>query len=251
MRAAAFLAVTVVLAGSVLFGGSAVLASQSSGATPEPRMIHSLEGGVRSLVTSSGVSTAAHVESAWATGLPELHVRCRNTGAHGRVRLYDARGELDDAAALQFMQIASTAREDTTEPEILDPRLVQLVARAAYHFKNAPIAIVSATRKGARGKHGTGEALDFALEGVRASVLASYLRGYPRAGVGIYTHPKTQYVHLDVRDESYHWLDASPPHVTWRERRIGDPKRAARDDAYLPAMDLPETASSTGSGSRY
>lgn len=240
MRAAAFLAVTAVLAGGALFGGSAVLASQSSRAEAEPRAPHGLEAGARSLVTSSGASIAARVQSAWASWLPELDVRCRNTGAHGRIRLYDSRGEVDEAAALEFMQIASS--EDATGPEVLDPRLVQLVARAAYHFKNAPISIVSATRKGSRGKHATGEALDFALEGVRASVLAAYLRGYPRAGVGIYTHPKTQYVHLDVRDESFHWLDASPPHVTWRERRIGDPKRAARDDAYVPAMDLPETA---------
>ena len=30
-------------------------------------------------------------------------------------------------------------------------------------------------------------------------------------GVGVYTNPLTQYVHLDVRERSYHWIDASPP----------------------------------------
>lgn len=139
------------------------------------------------------------------------------------------------------MEIASSKDTgDTIEP--LDPRLIKLAFRASYHFGGAPIAILSATRKNTRGKHATGEALDFSLEGVRAATLAAYLRGTPRAGVGIYTHPKTQYVHLDVRDHSYHWLDASPPGVTWRERLLKDSSQAKRDESYAEAMDLPETA---------
>ena len=117
---------------------------------------------------------------------------------------------------------------------------MQLAIRASYHFGGAAISIVSATRPGARGKHGTGEALDFSLEGVKATVLAAYLRTTPRAGVGIYTHPKTQYVHLDVREHSYHWIDGSPPGVTWREQLLADPKQAARDASWSPALDLPE-----------
>ena len=91
---------------------------------------------------------------------------------------------------------------------------------------------MSATRKGAHGKHGKGEAIDFQLEGVSAATLAAYLRGTPLAGIGIYTHPKTQYVHLDVRAHSYHWLDGSPPGVTWREKLLGDPSQEKRDASY-------------------
>jgi hypothetical protein len=120
--------------------------------------------------------------------------------------------------------------------------LVRLVFRASYHFGGATVAILSGTRRGASGRHGTGEALDFSLEGVSAGALASYLRKTPRAGVGIYVHPKTQYVHLDVRDHSYHWVDASPPGVTWRERLLPDPTQADRDASYSAAADLPETA---------
>lgn len=133
-------------------------------------------------------------------------------------------------------------RSDGEVAEPLDARVVQLAIRAAYHFGGAPIVLVSATRKGTHGKHGTGDALDFQLDGVRAASLAAFLRTSPCAGVGIYTHPKTQYVHVDVRDQSYHWIDASPPFVTWRERLLSDPTRQKRDGSYDSAMDLPEAA---------
>lgn len=136
------------------------------------------------------------------------------------------------------MQVAGLG--EALEP--LDVRLVQLAIRAAYHFDDKPIVVVSATRKGAHGKHGTGDALDFQLEGIRAATLAGWLRGTPRAGVGIYTHPRTQYVHLDTREASFHWSDGSPPGVTWKERLLVDPKRVSRDAEYVRALDLPELA---------
>ena len=58
-------------------------------------------------------------------------------------------------------------------------------------------------------------------------------------GVGIYTHPRTQFVHLDVRDASYYWLDASPPGVKWHEARLYDPSAQKRDAAWTPEMDEP------------
>jgi hypothetical protein len=46
-------------------------------------------------------------------------------------------------------------------------------------------------------------------------------------------------VHLDVRDASYHWLDASPPGVKWREKQLRDPTQMKRDAAWSPEQDLP------------
>lgn len=184
---------------------------------------------------------------AWATELPAIDVKNLKTSVRSKIRLYAEDGTIERSALRAFMQVASSeadasehAEDEVVEP--LDPRLVQLAFRAAYKFGGKPIVIVSATRKRAHGKHRTGEALDFKLEGVRAATLASYIRTFPRAGVGIYTHPKTQYVHLDVRDRSYHWLDASPPRVSWRERRLPDRTQEKRDASYERSMDLPEAA---------
>lgn len=175
--------------------------------------------------------------ASWAKGLSPVEVINRNTGARAKVRLYDDEGQLDEEAARLFMR---TAASEKGRDEPLPPRLVQLAVRASYHFGGAPIVVVSATRAGARGKHGSGEALDFSLEGVKAGVLASHLFAAPRVGVGLYTHPKTQYVHLDVREKSAHWLDASPPGVTWREKLLADPRQAQRDAAYSADGDRPD-----------
>lgn len=175
----------------------------------------------------------------WGKGLPTITVKNGNTGATADLRLYTDHGSLELDAMKEFMRVAATV-EGATEP--LDNRLVQLAFRAAYHFNGASMLVISATRKGAHGKHSNGNALDFSLEGVSAKELAKYIRQYPRAGIGIYTHPKTQYVHLDVREHSYHWVDASPPGETWREQLLDDPTQEERDGSYTPAMDLPEVA---------
>ncbi len=219
-------------------GASSRAQSAPSGGAPPRRVARVVEKRARTLVTPELKGGAA-----WAKALREVSVHNRNTGAKAALRLYRDDGSLDVAAAKHFMVVAASEKTDAAEPtEPLPERLVQLVFRASYHFKGAAVVIVSATRKGARGRHGDGQAIDFFLDGVKAPALAAYLRATPRAGVGIYTHPKTQYVHLDVRDHSYHWLDGSPPGVKWRERLLSDPKQAKRDASYRPVLDLPERA---------
>lgn len=234
MRVTAFLAMAGVLAASAV-GATPPLAAAAPQQKPVPPARREL-----------GTQSATRVDAGepWAAHLGPIDVLNRNTNAHGAIRLYDEHGVVDRGEARAFMRIAGSTRvepDDASEDdERLDLRVVQLAIRAAHHFDGASISIVSATRVGARGKHGTGEALDFALQGVKASVLAAYLRGTPRAGVGIYTHPRTQYVHLDVREHSYHWIDGSPPGVTWREQLLPDPMQAVRDASWTSSMDLPE-----------
>jgi len=245
MRVTAFLAMAGVLAVSAV-GPTPPLAAAApqTNAAAGGRIARAVPVAKRELATES--ATRIDAGEPWAASLSPIEVHNRNTEARGAVRLYDAHGVLDRGEARAFMRIAGRTKvapdDDSEEDERLDLRVVQLAIRAAHHFGGAQISIVSATRAGTRGKHGTGEALDFALVGVKASVLAAYLRGTPRAGVGIYTHPRTQFVHLDVREHSYHWIDGSPPGVTWREQLLPDPKQAVRDASWNATMDLPEAA---------
>jgi uncharacterized protein YcbK (DUF882 family) len=230
MRATAFLAMAILLAASAVGATPPLAAAAPQGKAPS-RVARVVPPAKRALTTTS--VPVVDAAAPWATALGTIEVLNRNTNARAKIRLYDEHGELDRGEARSFMRVAD-------DDERLDLRVVQLAIRAAYHFGGKSIAIISATRPGARGKHGTGEALDFSLEGVKASLLAAYLRGTPRAGVGIYTHPKTQYVHLDVREHSYHWIDGSPPGVTWREQLLSDPKQAQRDASWSATLDLPE-----------
>jgi len=175
--------------------------------------------------------------------LPKVRVEYQTTREARELRLYDAAGQIDEAAASQLDELLCDARKpkqrDTTR---INRRTLQLVFKAAYHFAKYEVEVVSAYRKPGRrreGPHGTGAAIDFRLRGVTAAELASYLREIPRTGVGIYTHPKTQYVHLDSREHSFHWIDASPPRRHWRERSIGGRDLEKRDALYSPAGDWP------------
>jgi uncharacterized protein YcbK (DUF882 family) len=176
---------------------------------------------------------------AWASTLPPVRIVDGSSFAREELQLYTLQGEVDEEAKARFE--ALVARDG--QPRVLAERVVRLLFKAAYHFgrgRAAPptVTVVSAWRERA-GRHATGDAIDFKLANVPAAQLAAYLRGLPRVGVGIYTHPRTQFVHLDVRDVSYHWLDASPPGVRWRERQLRDPGQAKRDAAWAPVGDLP------------
>lgn len=174
--------------------------------------------------------------------LPAVSVTNVNTRARAILRLYDATGALDPRALEALDELLADHRDPREVARTpIDRRALKLLFKAAYDFGKTEIELVSGYRKPGRrreGLHGQGRAIDFRLPGVKATELAAYLRKLPRAGVGVYTHPRTQFVHLDVREQSYHWLDASPPKRRWRERSLG--RISKEHDRYEPEMDLPE-----------
>ena len=175
---------------------------------------------------------------------PPLHFTNENTLRSEVVELYDAHGSVNEVAAARLDALLGDSRDPKSLATLtLDRRTLQLAVRAALHFNATEVRVVSAYRKPGRrreGLHASGKAIDFKLPGIAPGALAAYLRTLARVGVGIYTHPKTAYVHLDDREHSFHWLDASPPGRTWRERSIGDASLAKRDAAYARADDWPE-----------
>jgi len=175
--------------------------------------------------------------------LRPLRIENQTTREARELKLYDANGRIDEAAATELDELMCDARDPKhREAGHIDRRTLQLLFKAAYHFDSFEVEVVSAYRKPGRrreGPHGTGAAIDFRLRGVSSRLLASYLREIPRTGVGIYTHPKTQFVHLDNREHSFHWIDASPPRRHWREKSIGGRDLEKRDALYNPAQDWP------------
>ena len=178
-------------------------------------------------------------------GLPSLRFSNQSSGQSALIRLYDDAGHVDEGEASRLDELLADTRDPKNRATItLDRRTLQLAVRAALHFHVGEVAVVSAYRKPGRrreGPHASGRALDFKLPGVPARTLASYLRTLPRVGVGVYTHPKTSFVHLDDRERSFHWLDASPPGRSWRELSLGGGVGLIkRDAAYARCDDWPE-----------
>ena len=167
-----------------------------------------------------------------------------NGGSRATLRLYDDQGNVDQSARAQLDELLADHRDsDHVETAEMYRRTVQLLFRAAYHFDARRVEIVSGYRKPGKrreGLHAQGRAIDFKLHGVPPAKVAAYLRTLPRVGVGIYTHRRTQFVHLDSRETSFHWLDASPPGKHWRERSLRTKNIPLLDRAYTSETDLPE-----------
>lgn len=218
---------------------------QASPLQPAPRDTSAPTSAPTAAAAESELEQPEHSSPA-ARAVWPLRITHLNTQRSETIALYDEQLRVDTCAAARLDALLCDARDpDEVHTTLLDRRTLQLVYRAAYHFGVKEVQVVSAYRRRGRrreGLHAQGRAIDFKLPGVPAAALASYLRKLPRVGVGVYTHPRTQYVHLDARDTSYHWLDASPPGRSWRERTLRSPSAAARDAAYSPADDLPESA---------
>jgi hypothetical protein len=80
------------------------------------------------------------------------------------------------------------------------------------------------------------------LPGVSNEQLAEYVRQFGFVGVGVY--PKSGFVHLDVRDKSFFWLDYSLPDERCRPQPtlLGEAKlvdEAARDRGEAPNSFVP------------
>jgi uncharacterized protein YcbK (DUF882 family) len=179
--------------------------------------------------------------------LPPIRFSNQNTQQAEDIALYDAQGHVNEVAAARLDALLCDTRDPKAWATLtLDRRTLQLAVRAALHFHASEVQVISAYRKPGRrreGLHASGKAIDFKLPSVPARTLAAYLRTLARVGVGVYTHPKTSYVHLDNREHSFYWLDASPPGRTWRELSIADAALPQRDAAYVRANDWPEGVS--------
>lgn len=111
-------------------------------------------------------------------------------------------------------------------------RLLDLIYHAARHFGVFHVHLISGVRRDRSGsRHSHGLAADIVLPGVSDDELAAYFRPQGFLGVGIYT--RAGFVHVDVRERSFFWLDKSPPGRRMRIIPVRGDEAKAADDAAL------------------
>ena len=111
-------------------------------------------------------------------------------------------------------------------------RLLDLVYHAARHFQVLHVHLVSGVRHDRGGsRHSHGLAADIVLPGVEDEELAHYFRAQGFVGVGVYT--RSGFVHVDVRDRSFFWVDPSPPDRHYKIRPVRAEEAKAADEAAL------------------
>jgi uncharacterized protein YcbK (DUF882 family) len=152
-------------------------------------------------------------------GRPELVIVSLNT--NDRVEL-SALADGGGFTASDLDRAAFVLREPSSgNAHPVEPRLVDLVYRIALHFAAPEVRVISGYRT-PHGRnasnHGRGRAIDLVVPGAADEDVAKFARELGYVGVGIY--PTSGFVHLDVRDRSYFWVDASAPGHRNRERGI-------------------------------
>jgi uncharacterized protein YcbK (DUF882 family) len=94
----------------------------------------------------------------------------------------------------------------------IDPRLLDTAYALQRHFGAGEVRFLSGYRKPGKrlgSNHGYGRAIDLVVPGATDEEVASFARARGFVGVGIY--PTSGFVHLDVRDRSFFWVDKSGP----------------------------------------
>ncbi len=118
------------------------------------------------------------------------------------------------------------------------PRLLELIYSAILHFKASSIHLISGMRNDRKAsRHSHGMAADIVLPGVRDDALAAFFRAQGFVGVG--TYPRSGFVHIDVRDASYFWVDRSPPNKHWRVSQVRADESRAADQAAIARGQIP------------
>lgn len=167
-----------------------------------------------------------------ADGRPMLALYALNTNERVELRALGDRGgfasaDLDRAARL--LREPGSGSEHPVEPRTLD-----LVYRIQTHFHAQEIRVISGYRVPRQGhsNHGKGRAVDLVVPGTSDEDVAKFAREQGFTGVGVY--PVSGFVHVDVRERSYFWVDVSGPGKRNRERGIlGD--LAQKSDAQALA----------------
>lgn len=124
-------------------------------------------------------------------------------------------GGFDDAARAEVARVLGDARADRSTA--IDRRLIDVIYQVAQHFRAGQVSVVSGYRADARrSNHALGRAADIVIPGVSDEAVARFAREVGFLGVGVYPH--SGFVHIDVRNHSFYWVDRSAPGRRSRRR---------------------------------
>lgn len=148
-----------------------------------------------------------------------LSLRGLNTAEYVELNPLGEQGGFADLDMDKLSHFAREPQSGMTHP--LHPRLADLLYRIQTHFDAVELRMLSGYRSPKAGKqsnHGRGRAMDLVVPGHADEEVARFVREQGFVGVGVY--PTSGFVHVDVRDKSYFWVDASGPGKRNRERGV-------------------------------
>ncbi len=207
--------------------------------------------------TAKATASYAHANKTWHTPDPEIKTQPMDGQGRPMLVVYSlntrdkiamrAASDHGGFATRDLDKLSYVLREPSSgNRHPIDPALVDLVYKIQTHFHAQEIRVVSCYRtpRGANASnHGRGRAIDIVVPGTTDSEVAQFAREQGFVGVGLY--PTSGFVHVDVRQRSYFWLDSSAPGHRNRERGVlgdlakkSDAAAAARGEHGVPPLVL-------------
>lgn len=194
---------------------------------------------------TTGPSLADHypLPDRWKRVRPgELELYVLGVRDSTRVQLFMDNGKMDEDALDSLKLAFGDLKKKRTRH--VNGRLLTILYLVGQAYER-PVILVSGFRApGGKTKstsrHATAQAADIRLPGVPPEHLAELLRAnFENVGVGHY--PTSKFVHIDVRDKSYYWVDHSGPGQKQRERAVElKPTPEPGTDWTLHSTTLPE-----------
>jgi uncharacterized protein YcbK (DUF882 family) len=136
-------------------------------------------------------------------------IESANNGEQIRMTFDLATGDMDADSYLAFRHLMRCRRTGAEVP--IDPRLIELLWRIS-HRTGQKILLISGYRAPAYAApasyHVRGMAADIRVPGMTALMVRDLARALGAHGIGYY--PRSQFVHVDVREEPYYWTDLGP-----------------------------------------
>lgn len=143
-------------------------------------------------------------------------------------------------AGLQQLEAMMRRNTERDADRHTTPRLALLLAHLSDHFGGRAITVVSGFRdprrfSGTDSQHVAGIASDIQIADVPNRTLWEYCRTIDAVGCGLY--PRSNFVHVDAREERTHWVDWSRP---GRRPQYGTLRGPARRGQHpVLGMDAP------------
>jgi hypothetical protein len=133
-------------------------------------------------------------------------------------------------------------------------RLIRVITQVSDHFGGRTLRVVSGFRPWSQdqytteSKHNIGQALDFSIPGVPNEAVRDFCRSFRDVGCGYY--PNSSFVHLDVREQTAHWVDYSGPGEAPRYAQAGAKGPGAADRSSSLSGNPRESELSVGEDKR-
>jgi uncharacterized protein YcbK (DUF882 family) len=139
------------------------------------------------------------------------------------VELYDEQGMLREDSLDALNHFWRCRRTGTEKP--INPHLFEVLSIIQDHFEGRTIELVSGFRNQERttSYHFHGSASDIKVAGVSDRELHKFVSTLDTGNMGLGLYPRAGFIHVDVRPDSYRWVDWSPP-----GNDMGHPKKSRK-----------------------